>query len=162
MYVTLEQLSEIPGALELAQVASDAHGALVDAELLELSLLGADRSFYDPEDVAAADRAVERIEEAVREADGLIDGYLGARYTLPLANPPGMLSIWSRAIARYKLHGDRISGEGTDPIVRDYKDAIRFLEQVAAGKFSLGAEDPSGAGVGSVCMVPGRRDWGRR
>lgn len=162
MYVTLEQLAELPGARELSQVASDAHGALVDPALLELSLTGGDRSAYDADEIAAADQAIERIEEAVRDAGGLIDGYLGSRYALPLASTPSMLAIWARAIARYRLHGNRLTGENNDPIVRDYRDAIRFLEQVAAGKFSLGVEDPAGAGVGDAQFCGGRRDWGRR
>ncbi len=162
-YVTLPQLSEMPGALELAQVASDKHGALVDAALLELTLLNGDRSAYAPEEIAGADRARERIEQASTEADALIDGYLGKRYTLPLANAPGILTTWARAIVRYKLHGDRLSTEGNDPIVRDYKDALKFLEQIAAGKFSLGIEDPSsqGNGLGEVRIDPGKKVFGR-
>lgn len=163
MYVTLLQLSEMPGALELAQVASDKHGALVDAALMELTLLDGDRSGYSADDIAAADDARERIEQASAEADALIDGYLGKRYTLPLANAPGILTTWARAIVRYKLHGDRLSTEGNDPIVRDYKDALKFLEQIAAGKFSLGIEDPSsqGNGLGEVRIDPGKKVFGR-
>ncbi len=159
MYVTLLQLSEMPGALELAQVASDKHGTLVDAALMELTLLDGDRSGY----IAAADDARERIEQAMVEADWLIDGYLGKRYTLPLSNAPGILTTWARAIVRYKLHGDRLSTEGNDPIVRDYKDALKFLEQIAAGKFSLGIEDPSsqGNGLGEVRIDPGKKVFGR-
>ena len=41
------------------------------------------------------------------------------RYTLPLPRSPGILVTWARAIVRYKLHPDRITGEGTDPVVRD-------------------------------------------
>ena len=162
-YVTLPQLSEMPGALELAQVASDKHGALVNAALLELTLLDGDRSGYDPDDVAAADRARERIEQASTEADALIDGYLGKRYTLPLPSPPGILTTWARAIVRYKLHGDRLSTETNDPIVRDYRDALKFLEQIAAGKFSLGIEDPTsqGSGLGEVRIDPGKKVFGR-
>lgn len=37
-YVTLLQLAEMPGALELAQVASDKHQRPVAAELMELTL----------------------------------------------------------------------------------------------------------------------------
>lgn len=97
------------------------------------------------------------------EYDALIDGYLGKRYTLPLANAPGILTTWARAIVRYKLHGDRLSTEGNDPIVRDYKDALKFLEQIAAGKFSLGIEDPSsqGNGLGEVRIDPGKKVFGR-
>lgn len=162
-YVTLQQLSEMPGALELAQVASDKHGALVDAVLLELTLLAGDRSAYPADEIAAADRAKARIEQAIAEADALVDGYLGRRYTLPLASAPGILTTWARAIVRYKLHGDRISGETTDPIVRDYRDALKFLEQIAAGKFSLGIDDPQsqGAANGDVRFDTGKKVFGR-
>lgn len=162
MYLTLAQLSDLPGALELSQVASDRHGALVDPALLDLSLTGGDRSGYEPEQIAYADRVVARIEAVVADAGRLMDGYLARRYTLPLAKPHSLLATWARAIARYKLHGERISGEGSDPIVRDYKDAIRFLEQVADGRFSLGVDDPVQTGAGDVQFVSGRRDFGGR
>lgn len=162
-YVSLSQLAEMPGALELAQVASDKHGALVDATLLELTLLAGDTSGYDAEDIAAADSALARVEQASSEADALINGYLGKRYTLPLSSTPGILATWARAIVRYKLHGDRLSTETSDPIARDYRDALKFLEQVAAGKFSLGIEDPSsqGSGLGEVRIEPGKKVFGR-
>jgi len=162
-YVTLQQLSEMPGALELSQVASDKHGALVDAVLLELTLLGGDRSAYPADEIAGADRAKARIEQAIVEADALVDGYLGRRYTLPLASAPGILATWARAIVRYKLHGDRISGESNDPIVRDYRDALKFLEQIAAGKFSLGIEDPQtqGSTASDVQFDTGKKVFGR-
>ncbi|HZF97877.1 MAG TPA: DUF1320 domain-containing protein [Pseudoxanthomonas sp.] len=163
LYVTLLQLSEMPGALELAQVASDKHGALVNAVLLELTLLGGNRSTYTAIEIAAADSAKARIVQAITEADALINGYLGKRYTLPLASPPGILTTWARAIVRYKLHGDRLSTETSDPIVRDYRDALKFLEQIAAGKFSLGIEDPTaqGSGLGEVRIDPGKKVFGR-
>lgn len=163
MYVTLPDLSEMPGALELAQVASDKHGTLVDAALLELTLLDGDRNAYTSDEIAAADRARGRIEQASVEADALIDGYLGKRYTLPLASSHGILTTWARAIVRYKLHGDRLSAEGNDPIVRDYRDALKFLEQIAAGKFSLGIADPGaqGGSAGEVRIDPGKKVFGR-
>lgn len=161
-YVTLVQLAGIPGALELSQVASDPHGALVEPALLALTLIDGDRSSYPADEIAAADRTRERIEGAVAEADALIDGYLGKRYTLPLASPPALLAIWSRAIARYKLHGERISDEKTDPVVRDYRDALKFLSQIAEGKFSLGIEDPAQSpGLGEVRIESGQKVFGR-
>lgn len=163
-YVTLLKLAEIPGALELAQVASDQHAGIVDAVLMELTLIEGDRSGYDADAIAAADQAKARIEEAIGEADALIDGYLGKRYALPLASTPGILATWSRAIVRYKLHKDRITDERSDPIARDYRDALRFLEQVAAGKFSLGLDDPTtGASAdGEVQFDSGHKVFGRR
>lgn len=165
-YVTLPQLAELPGALELAQVATDRHAPhAVDATLMELTLVDGDRSAFDPDDIALADDAATRILQTIDEACAVIDGYIGRRYRLPLSLPtvPSVLTSWARAIARYKLHGDRISGEPTDPIVRDYKDAIRFLEQVAAGKFSLGIDDPDaqGAGPGDVRIDVGHKVFGR-
>lgn len=162
-YVSLAQLVELPGSLELTQLASDKHGNLVEPELLELTLLDGDRSAWSAEEIAAANRARSRIETAVAEAGALIDGYLGKRYALPLSSPPGILATWARAIARYKLHGDRISGEDKDPIARDYRDALRFLAQIAEGKFSLGLEDPvaQGPSLGEVRIESGAKVFGR-
>ena len=162
-YVTLLQLAEMPGALELAQVATAKFAPLIDAGLMELTLRDGDRSAFDAEDIAAADDAKRRIEQASSESDGLVDGYLGKRYALPLASIPGILVTWARAITRYKLHGDRITDANTDPIVRDYKDAIKFLTLVAEGKFSLGIDDPSaqGSGPGEVQIHAGHKVFGR-
>lgn len=162
MYVTLIQLAEIPGALELAQVASDSHKPVVAAELMELTLRDGDRSDFTAEEIEAADEARDRIEQAAREATGLVDGYIGKRYRLPLPNPPKILATWARSITRYKLHANRISDERTDPIARDYRDALKFLEQVAKGQFSLGLDDPEDAGAGEVRMDPGHKVFGRR
>jgi phage gp36-like protein len=162
-YVTLLQLAESPGALELAQVASSSHGAVVDAELMELTLRAGDRSSYSADDIAAADAAKARIEELIEEAGGVIDGYLARRYTLPLAATPNVLVTWARAIVRYSLNKDRQGDERTDPVVRDYKSAIKFLQQVAAGDFSLGLEDPQtgSASAGSVQFDGGSKVFGR-
>lgn len=141
-YLTPAQLAERPGARELAQVASDRHQAPVAAELMDATLRGEDRSSWSAPEIAAADAALARIEEAATEADSLIDGFLvGRDYVLPLSPVPTLVTGWARAIARYKLHQERISGEETDPIVRDYRDALRLLALVQQGKFHLGASD---------------------
>lgn len=142
-YITAAQLAERPGAQELAQVATDAHVRMVAAELMEATLRGGDRSAWTADEVVAADDAQQRIEDAVAQAEALIDGYLAQRrYPLPLSPVPGLVTGWTRDIARYLLHKDRRASEGDDPIVRAYRDALRFLELIVAGKFSLGAEDP--------------------
>lgn len=152
MYASLAQLAEIPGARELAQVASDEYAPVVDAELMNLTLRGQDRSAYEADAIAAADAAAERITRAVVEADAIIDGYLARRgYPLPLSPVPNLVAGWSRAIARYILHKVRISDERTDPIARDYRDALKFLQLTADGKFSLGADDPQAdVGLGTT------------
>lgn len=163
LYVTLLQLAESPGALELAQVASTSHGAVVNAQLMELTLRAGDRSTYPGDDVAAADAASARIVELIGEAGGIIDGYLARRYTLPLASAPSILTTWARAIVRYKLNKDRMADANSDPVVRDYRDALKFLQQVAEGKFSLGLEDPqTGSTVASDVQIDaGTKVFGR-
>ena len=53
-YVTLLQLAEMPGALELAQVASDKHQRPVAAELMELTLRAGDRGGYPAAAIAGS------------------------------------------------------------------------------------------------------------
>lgn len=163
-YVSLLQLAESPGALELAQVASTSHEAVVDAELMERTLRGEDRSGYSAAEIAAADEARARIEALVAEADGLVDGYLARRYPLPLPTTPKLLATYARAIVRYLLHKDLITDERTDPKARDYRDALRFLQLIAEGKFSLGLEDPttSPSSEADVRIEAGAKVFGRR
>ena len=162
-YVTLQQLADTIDVVELAQVASPDRVPAVDGVLMELTLRGGDRSEYSADDIANADAAKARIEAMIAEASDLVDGYIGGRYTLPLANTPGVLVAWARAITRYKLHGNRRSTEDSDPIVRDYRDALKGLAQVADGKFSLGVQDPvsQGAGDGDVRIEAGVKVFGR-
>lgn len=142
-YITHAELADNPGARELAEVASDEHGALVDAALLDALLRGQDVRAWSPDDVAAGQRALARIDDAVMDADAVIDGYLAKRgYALPLVAPVHRLvAAWSRAIARHGLHKNRLAGEGKDPITRAYKDALSLLQKTADGHFSIGAND---------------------
>ena len=142
MYCTFADLLHSPGALELTQVASAEGAKPVAAPLLEALLLDADTSAWPPEQLAAAQQARERIGAAVLEADALIDGYLAKRgYLLPLVPVHRLVTAWSRAIARYALHKNRLVGDGKDPVERAYRDALRLLGEVAAGRFALGAVD---------------------
>lgn len=157
-YVTHAQLAERPGARELAQITSAEHQPLVPYELMELTLLGADRSDWTPEQIEQADQALQRIDDAIADADGLINGYLHQRgYPLPLSPVHRLVTVWSRAITRYYLHLRRTSVETDDPIVRDYRDALKLLQQVADGKLSLGMDDEvAEPGVGQPLFKKGR------
>lgn len=80
-----------------------------------------------------------------------------AGYPLPLPHVPLILKGWARAIVRYRLHAHRISDEKSDPIVRDYRDALNLLGLVAVGKFSLGLGDPLPPAGGKPAVTgPGR------
>ena len=141
-YIMHADLADSPGALELSQVASDEHRPPVRPELLDALMRGGDLSDWPADDAEAGQRAVVRIEAAVRDAGAMIDGYLAKRgYSLPLNPVHPLVAAWCRAIARYMLHKNRTTLESKDPIARGYIDAQRLLQQTADGKFSLGAQD---------------------
>lgn len=150
MYITPAQLADRPGATELAQVATPERSAIVDAALMDAVLRGNDTSAYLPADVAVANEALATINDAIDAADGLIEGFLAKRgYPLPLSPVPTVVVGWARAITRYTLHKNRITDPKTDPIGRDYQDAMKLLQLTASGQFSLGATDTvSQPGVG--------------
>lgn len=125
----------------------DAFGS---AELVELT---------DRAEVAtgAIDEAV--LGRALAEADAEIDGYLAARYTLPLASTPALVSRLANDIARYRLYKDAVPEVVTDR----YKSAVKTLEALATGKASLGL-DLAGAQplpAGTVQFTQGARVFAR-
>ncbi len=80
------------------------------------------------------------VNKAIADADGEIDGYLGSRHTVPLNPIPAIINKHSVDISIYNIYSRRNS----PPEHREtrYKNSIRFLELVAAGKVTLGAKDP--------------------
>lgn len=147
MYCTPIHLANAKLARELAQAATPERMLIPADAVMDKVLRGADTTGEDAEQVTSALAALAVVEEALTNADGVIDGYLCMRkptpYVVPLSPVPEIVTVWARWIARYLLHKDRVNTEErTDPVVRDYKDAIKFLEQVRDGKFSLGVDDP--------------------
>lgn len=149
-YLTPTDLAEKPGPREMAEVATDPQADVVQTDLMDATLRGLERSAWGDADIAIADNALARISGEISLAQQLMDGFLAKRYPLPLQTVPGMLTVWCRAIVRYQLHGGRISDEKTDPIVRDYRDALKLLQAVQDGSFSLGLDDPLLASPASV------------
>lgn len=142
MYITPAGMLEKIGAVELAQVTAQAGQAPTNPQTLEAVLRGLDTAGFEPAELEKAEKSAARIKESIDDASALIDGYLRQRgYKLPFAGVPRILTAWTRAIARYYLHQHLIAEESKTPIVRDYRDALALLEQVANGKFSLGKED---------------------
>ncbi len=143
MYATPAQLADgNDAAKELAELYG------TDAALLAVVIAGGDTSGWPPEDVDAAEAAQASIERFCALADSEVDARLAVRgYPLPqsAAQFP-VLAVWARAIARYHLNRNRDrTDEERGRIERDYRDAIRALDAVAAGKLSLGAGDPLAA-----------------
>lgn len=99
------------------------------------------------------------LDAARSDAAALIDGYIQARYELPLANPPEILTIKSCDIARYYLFDDK----ATEQIVDRYNQAVKYLEQVSMGKISLAlaSDGTAPAASDSAEMVSDGRTFGR-
>ncbi|XKM14240.1 DUF1320 domain-containing protein [Orbaceae bacterium ac157xtp] len=149
-YITLLNLAERPGLVEISQAVAQDGEIPVDANLLTAIINNQNMSAWSSNDVAAANTTISRINESIKDAEAEINGFLRQRgHKLPLKVVPRLLTDWARIIVRYKLHRNRISEEKNDPIVRDYKQVINFLKLVADGKYSLGIEDamPVAGGV---------------
>lgn len=88
------------------------------------------------------------LSRAIADADAEIDGFVGARYSLPLPDPvPPVLVPVACDIARYRLYDDAVP----DVVRQRYEDAVSRLKDIAAGRLTLGIEPasttPASAGV---------------
>lgn len=111
----------------------------------------------DPEGEALHE---EVLSAALADAADEIDGYLAARYTLPLAQRPKVLTLLSCSIAMYRLLSLRTLGDVEDARKR-YEDAIAFLRDVANGKIGLGVSEtglapPTSPGGVAIHTTPSR------
>ena len=100
------------------------------------------QSRFGPDEIARiSDRAVPRkgaadadvVSAAIAQADAEIDGYLGVVLALPLESTPELVKNLSCVIARYRLH----ENQATERVAEDYKDAVRMLRDISAGRLSL-------------------------
>lgn len=86
-----------------------------------------------------------KLDLALSDASNLIDGYLQARYALPLNAVPAQLQLHACNIAFYQLLAARPTGDIED-VRKRYDDALAYLLKVSMGKISLGlAEDQAPA-----------------
>ena len=69
-----------------------------------------------------------------------INGYISARYALPLAPVPAVLQRVAADLARYYLYDDQV----TDPVKARYEAAVKLLRDVSSGAVSLGADAATG------------------
>ena len=98
----------------------------------------------DPADLAASTRLVEALDDASQE----IDGYLGARYTLPLPSVPKLLKRCAIDIALYRVASE--SDARTEERRTRYKDAVKLLEAISKGTVTLGLPEPESKTVHGV------------
>lgn len=105
----------------------------------------------------AIDAAV--VGQAISDASDEIDGYVGARYALPLPVQPSVLGRVACDIARYRL-ADALP---TAEMRKRYEDAVQLLRQIAKGLVSLGlpAQDTPAPAVGKVLVESSPRRFSR-
>lgn len=120
-YANLQDLIDRFGERELGQVAQGAALDVIDAD---------------------------RVERAIDDASGEIDGYVGTRYPLPLEPTPTLLRRIACDIARYRLYDDAAPEE----VRQRYEDCARVLRHIADGTVSLG-ERPGTPTIPQVCEV---------
>ncbi len=88
--------------------------------------------------VGSGEDARERVTQAIADASGEIDGYVGQRYALPLEPIPTAIQRVAVDISIYRLSGD---SRVTEDKRKRYEDAIAFLRGVVRGEVSLGAPE---------------------
>lgn len=93
------------------------------------------------------------LDQAIADAAAEIDSYLGARYELPLSNPPAVLTRIACDLARYQLHDHGIEEERSVVVARR-NDAVQWLRRVSTGEVSLGvgsgADAPASSDTASI------------
>ncbi|NLR73578.1 gp436 family protein [Leeia aquatica] len=83
------------------------------------------------------------VEEAVRQAEELVDAYLRGRYNLPLVPVPSVIKDITVHLARHWLYARRPEGnELPDAVIRTWKSGMQMLEAMRDGKLTIGV--PSG------------------
>lgn len=108
-YATQSDLEERFGPQELAQLTDRVDGLMPDPAV---------------------------VARAIADAEAEIDGYLAARYAVPLGTVPAVLVRLTCDIARYRLYDDRV----TEAVRTRYTDAIAFLRAVAKGDARIEGE----------------------
>lgn len=108
--------------------------------------------FGEPELIQLTDRANTGAvdgtvaDQALTDAAEEMDGYIGARYELPLASTPTVLVRICADIARYRLYDI----QPPEQVAQRYKDAVTFLTAISKGSVTLGlptASQPDSAGA---------------
>lgn len=74
------------------------------------------------------------LERALQVADGVVDGYVGTRYPVPLTLVPPVISTIAAALARWTLYG-RVKPEAVES---EFREAMRQLRDLADGRMTLG------------------------
>ncbi|NMX60201.1 DUF1320 domain-containing protein [Pseudomonas sp. WS 5079] len=97
------------------------------------------------------------IEDGVRQAEELVDGFLRGRYNLPLDPVPTVLRDAAMYLARYWLYQRRPEGTVPDAVKDSRKDTIKLLESIRDGVVTLGMSTGEAAPEPGEIRVRARR-----
>lgn len=131
------------GADRLAQLAWPDRSGQADGALLLALIIGDSTEDWTPEQIAAGQTAVAKIEQEIQNAAVIIDASLSMTHTLPLSGKLDLLGIWNGDIAFYRLH--QVELPETDPVLMRYRDAYKGLVKVEQGQLHFGATQTSGS-----------------
>jgi phage gp36-like protein len=115
----------------------------------------------DDVDGTAASLKDEAIEDAIVEATSRVDGKLGGRYKVPFADPvPALVQTICRDLSMFlcdlTFREVRDYASQFNPVYIRYQEAIKTLDQIAAGQISLpdapGVETPLGSGEAVIVI----------
>ena len=131
------------GATELAQIATPEEFQVLGNAQLNAGIVADDLSPFTEDEQTAINATITRLETALNDADNDLSFYLADRYALPFVNTPPTLKKLACNIARYQLY----KTDATEEVKMRYKDSIRTLEMINAGKIRLGIDDSQQAKV---------------
>jgi phage gp36-like protein len=89
------------------------------------------------DDAARTTVAATPVNDAITDAEGDIDSYLGKRYLVPLTDVPKVIVRHGVSIALHYLYGTKSTGRADQNIKDNYDAAISFLKDVSTGKAVL-------------------------
>lgn len=159
-YATATALLTRFDAAEIAQRVDRGVPRLITAQLLSDIAAAASLDAYTAEEVARANTALAVLQRALQDADDTINGYISARYTLPLLPVPAVLQRVACELARFYLYDDQV----TDLIKDRQASNMKWLAEVSRGTVSLGADAATGAQPVSSAgaeLVTGDTIWKR-
>lgn len=149
-YITISDLIDRFGALELVELTSDRTEGVVSPEDLE------NYAAQDPSLPPSGEdtlKVVSVIEAAIADAESAADSYLQAHYVLPLdeAKVTNALKAKVSDLARYELY---VQGP-TVAVRQRYEDSVRWFELLSRSLVQIGvdAEDESPGRTGGPAVM---------
>jgi phage gp36-like protein len=154
-YATAADLIARFSAEEIAQRAAP-EGVRVSGDLLKITISGGDRSAYSADEIAAADAALERLDDVLGDAAAYVDSRISVRFAAPITTDTGVRTLVRIEcdIARFYLYDDAVDKDSV--IQRRFDGARKDCDAIATGDMKLGEDpEPAAAPAASGAQVTG-------